>query len=61
MEGLEQNLLTIAFNSMGGSTDIRLPIELDVVNFEPDGSRIRSDKAKSDFLACAVVLLDDSQ
>ncbi len=61
MEGFEKNLIIIAFNSMGGSTDIRLPIELDVVNFETDGSRIRSDKTKRDFFTCAAALVDESK
>ena len=61
MEGLQQNQLVIAFNSKGGSTDIRLTIELDVVNFRDDGSRIRSEKAKEEFLACGQALVASLQ
>lgn len=58
MEGLERNQIVVMFNSMGGSTDIRLPIELDVVDFKDDGSRVRSTKAKEEFLACNQALVN---
>jgi hypothetical protein len=61
LEALQENFLTIAFNSMGGNSDIRLAIELDVVDFEADGSRIRSDRTKTEFTNCVVTLLEDSQ
>lgn len=61
MDGLQRNQIVIMFNSMGGSTDIRLPIELDVVDFKDDGSRIRSNKAKEEFLACGQALINSVQ
>lgn len=61
--GIDVSDETIRFwsNSLGGSTDIRLPIELDVVDFKDDGSRIRSNKAKEEFLACGQALINSLQ
>jgi hypothetical protein len=57
MAGIDENRLTIAFNSFDGDSDIQLPIELDVVRFAPDGTRERSGEAKRDFLGCLDALV----
>jgi len=55
---LEMNSITIAFNSYGGSSDIRVKLELDVLDVNADtGERIRSRKMKDEFFACIGALV----
>jgi hypothetical protein len=46
--GLDANHVTVGFNSRGGSTDIQLPIELDVVEMKDNGQQVRSVQPKID-------------
>ncbi|WP_160004736.1 hypothetical protein [Rhizobium sp. 18055] len=44
--------ITVAFNQMGGSSDIRLPLDLDVVATDENGQRQRSEQIVEDFAGC---------
>ncbi len=52
LQGLAMNQITIAFNSKGGSTDIRLGLELDVTDTDESGTRTRSPRHTLRFLDC---------
>ena len=57
---IDTNVLTIAFNSLDGDSDILLNIELDVVDVLANGERIRSGEMKVDFLSCMAALVDSN-
>ena len=57
MQGVEVGRLTVAFNKAGGSSDIQIPLELDVYAVDDDGKRKRSNAATDDFLKCSLALL----
>lgn len=57
-EGIARNVLTVAFNSRDGGTDMQLPLELDVVDVTNTGERKRSEKAKDSFLVCLTKLAE---
>jgi hypothetical protein len=58
MEGLERSKVTIAFARQRGGMDILLPIDTSVAETKPNGQRIHSPKAATDFLECGKELLD---
>lgn len=58
MEAIETNEITIAFNNLKGGSDIRLKLELDVVEINDSGKRIRSPKMKNEYLECLKALVD---
>lgn len=58
MEAIGTNEITIAFNNLGGESDIRLKLELDVVEVNDTGKRIRSPKMKNEYLDCLKTLVD---
>ena len=53
---MDANRITVGFNSRDGSTDIQLPIELDVVEMKDTGEQVRSVQPKIDFLKCVKTL-----
>jgi hypothetical protein len=56
LKGIAAGKLTFAFNQNGGSTDIQLPIELNVASTDAKGVRVRNDNATSNFIDCAAKL-----
>lgn len=58
LAAVEQNGITVAFNSRNGATDIQLPLELDVVDVSEAGERKRSGEHKAQFLGCVYKLLE---
>lgn len=61
MAALESRKLTVAFNNKGGTSDIQLPLELDVVETDNNGGRTRSDEAVKGFAQCALLLMQQAQ
>lgn len=57
-EALDAGRLTIAFNQNGGSSDIQLQIDLDVIGIDSDGQPKRSDASIESFSSCSLRLLE---
>ncbi len=58
IDAMIENKLTIAFNQLNGKSDILLDLELDVADFETNGSRKRSPKMTADFSSCLNTLVN---
>jgi hypothetical protein len=58
LSALRSKKITVAFNKKGGSSDIQLPLELDVAQTDDVGKRTRSDQATTDFSQCLLVLFE---
>jgi hypothetical protein len=58
LEALQTRVLTVAFALQGGSLDVQLQIELDVVEVTDDGQRIRTNETTANFATCLRVLLE---
>lgn len=58
LSALELKKVTVAFNKKGGSSDIQLPLELDVAQTDDEGVRTRSDQAATEFSQCLLVLFE---
>lgn len=58
LAALQSKKITVAFNKKGGSSDIQLPLELDVAQTDAAGTRTRSDEAVTDFSQCLLVLFE---
>lgn len=58
MSALQSKKITVAFNKKGGSSDIQLPLELDVAQTDNNGKRTRNDEAVKGFAQCAVLLFE---
>lgn len=58
LEAMDTNRLTVAFNLNGGKTDLKLPVELDVVSTDDNGNRSRSDDSKNAFSRCIRIVID---
>jgi hypothetical protein len=56
LDGLKNNRLTIAFNRNDGVSDIQLPLEMDFVEVDNSGNRVRSERMKLEFIECARAL-----
>jgi hypothetical protein len=52
VQSIDSNALTVAFNNLGGDTDIHMKVELDIADVTETGERKRSPKMKGDFLNC---------
>lgn len=59
-EAIDTGKLTVAFALDGGSMDIQMPIEIDVVEVAQDGSRVRSPNTMLSFLDCAQRLMQST-
>jgi hypothetical protein len=57
-EGLARDKVTIAFARERGGMDVQLAIDTSVAETKPNGERIHSPKAATDFLQCSTELLD---
>lgn len=57
-EAMDTGIVTVAFALEGGSMDIQMPIQLNVVGVNQDGSRVRSDAALLQFFRCAQSLME---
>jgi hypothetical protein len=60
-DAMKHNKLLIAFNQQEGKTDIALPVELDVVSTNPNGTKVRSGKTETEYAACVSDLIDQAQ
>ena len=60
-EAVDTKKITIAFNRAEGSSDILLPIELDVKSIQDDGRKIRSDETAINFASCILALLKNEK
>ena len=60
LEALSLGTITIAFSIEGGNSDIRMPIELNVVDVDAQGNRTRSADATVAFMSCTEALFSSS-
>lgn len=59
MEAMKTGEITLAFNKAGGAVDIKVPINLRVVDTDNTGKRTESDETIRDFALCTQRLLDN--
>ncbi len=52
IEAMKTHKITVAFNQMNGTSDIRLPLDLAVVATDENGQRRRSGQIVEDFASC---------
>lgn len=61
VQAASTNKLTIAFNQLGGQSDIIVPIDLTVSDVDKRGQRIFASTASADFLDCLLKLTQNAK